>query len=63
MEGIDLRAIISTIEEFYTRQALSKTDGNMTQAARLLGMSRTTLLMRVKKSKTRRIQEPEYGSR
>jgi two-component system response regulator AtoC len=44
-EGIKL----DTVEEMLIRQALEMADGNKTQAARLLGLSRATLLYRIDK--------------
>lgn len=43
--GVDL----GTVEVSFIRQALNKTSGNRTKAARLLGITRDTLLYRMKK--------------
>jgi sigma-54 dependent transcriptional regulator, flagellar regulatory protein len=48
-EGLDLRLHIATIEESLIRQALSRSDGIVAQAARLLGLRRTTLVEKLRK--------------
>ncbi len=45
--GVDFE----TLEKDFIRQALRRTQGNQTQAARLLGMTRSTLLYRMQKFK------------
>jgi len=47
--GIDLRAHVAAIEESLIRQALERSDGIVAQAARLLGLRRTTLVERLRK--------------
>jgi sigma-54 specific flagellar transcriptional regulator A len=47
--GIDLRAHVSAIEESLIRQALERSNGIVAQAARLLGLRRTTLVERLRK--------------
>ncbi len=47
--GIDLRAHVSAIEESLIRQALERSDGIVAQAARLLGLRRTTLVEKLRK--------------
>lgn len=42
--GIDLRAAVATYENDLIRRALERTKGNRNQAARLLGIKRTTLV-------------------
>ena len=42
--SIDLRAHVAAIEESLIRQALDRSNGIVAQAARLLGMRRTTLV-------------------
>ena len=42
--GIDLRAAVATYENELIRRALERTGGNRNQAARLLGLKRTTLV-------------------
>ncbi|MFO7325623.1 MAG: helix-turn-helix domain-containing protein, partial [Pseudomonadota bacterium] len=47
--GIDLRAHVSAIEESLIRQALERSNGVVAQAARLLGLRRTTLVEKLRK--------------
>jgi DNA-binding NtrC family response regulator len=47
--GLDLKAVAATWEQSLIRQALSRTDGNQTSAARLLGLSRDELRYRMEK--------------
>jgi sigma-54 specific flagellar transcriptional regulator A len=47
--GIDLRAHVSAIEESLIRQALDRSNGVVAQAARLLGLRRTTLVEKLRK--------------
>ena len=49
--GIDLVAFIEGLENSLITQALLRTDNNRNQAAKLLGMNRTTLVERIKKRK------------
>ena len=48
-EGIDLSDMLKEIENGYINQALCRTHGNITKAAKLLGLQRTTLQMKLKK--------------
>jgi sigma-54 specific flagellar transcriptional regulator A len=48
-EGLDLRAHIAAIEESLIRQALDRSSGIVAQAARLLGLRRTTLVEKLRK--------------
>lgn len=48
-EGIDLKGILSNIEDSLITQALKKTEGNKNQASKLLSMNRTTLIEKMKK--------------
>jgi sigma-54 specific flagellar transcriptional regulator A len=48
-DGIDLRAHIAIIEEGLIRQALARSNGTVAQAARLLGLRRTTLVEKLRK--------------
>jgi sigma-54 dependent transcriptional regulator, flagellar regulatory protein len=48
-EGLDLRAHIAAIEESLIRQALDRSNGIVAQAARLLGLRRTTLVEKLRK--------------
>jgi DNA-binding NtrC family response regulator len=47
--GIELRSLLADIEATYIDQALSRTEGNRNQAARLLGLNRTTLVEKLRK--------------
>ena len=47
--GVDLRLHIATIEESLIRQALERSGGVVAQAARLLGLRRTTLVEKLRK--------------
>ncbi len=48
-EGLDLRAHVGAIEESLIRQALERSGGIVAQAARLLGLRRTTLVEKLRK--------------
>jgi sigma-54 dependent transcriptional regulator, flagellar regulatory protein len=48
-EGLDLRAHVAAIEESLIRQALDRSSGIVAQAARLLGLRRTTLVEKLRK--------------
>ena len=48
-QGIDLRAHLLSIERTLVRQALSRANGTVAQAARLLNLRRTTLVERLRK--------------
>jgi sigma-54 dependent transcriptional regulator, flagellar regulatory protein len=48
-DGIDLRAHVAAIEESLIRQALDRSSGIVAQAARLLGLRRTTLVEKLRK--------------
>jgi DNA-binding NtrC family response regulator len=47
--GIDLREALRVLEYSLIDQALARTRGNRNQAARLLGLRRTTLVEKLKK--------------
>ena len=47
--GLDLRAYVAAIEEALIRQALERSQGIVAQAARLLGLRRTTLVEKLRK--------------
>jgi len=47
--GIDLRAHVAAVEESLIRQALERGNGVVAQAARLLGLRRTTLVEKLRK--------------
>jgi DNA-binding NtrC family response regulator len=48
-EGLDLKKVLSDIEDSLINQALSVTGGNKNQASRLLSLNRTTLIEKMKK--------------
>ena len=48
-DGMDLKKILSGIEESLIMQALDKTGGNKNQASKLLHLNRTTLIEKMKK--------------
>lgn len=51
--GFDLRAELESYENELIRQALERTSGNRNQAARLLGINRTTLVEMLKRKRIR----------
>jgi len=57
-EGIDLISFIEQLENSLIVQALERTQGNKNQAAKLLGLNRTTLVERIKKRKISTINDP-----
>ncbi len=48
-EGVDLKKVISDIEDSLIMQALGRTKGNKNQASKLLQLNRTTLIEKIKK--------------
>ncbi len=48
-EGVDLEAKLSELEKYYVEEALKKTQGNLTQAAKLLSLTFRSLRYKVKK--------------
>ncbi len=48
-DGIDLKRILSELEDSLIVQALTRTNGNKNQASKLLNMNRTTLIEKMKK--------------
>ncbi|MDE0881339.1 MAG: hypothetical protein OSB21_01975, partial [Myxococcota bacterium] len=48
-QGLKLRELLVDLENDYIDQALIRTDGNRNQAARLLGLNRTTLVEKLRK--------------
>ncbi len=48
-EGLDLKQILSDIEDSLINQALEMTGGNKNQASKLLSLNRTTLIEKMKK--------------
>ena len=57
-QGVDLVHFIEAIENDLIRQALERTGNNRNQAAKLLGLNRTTLVERIKKRKLVPLNEP-----
>jgi sigma-54 dependent transcriptional regulator, flagellar regulatory protein len=47
--GIDLRTILADLEARYIKEALSRTNGVVADAARLLGLQRTTLVEKMRR--------------
>lgn len=47
--GVDLKQILSDIEDSLIRQAMNRTGGNKNQASKLLTLNRTTLIEKMKK--------------
>lgn len=58
VEGLDLVKFIEDLENDYIKQALDRTGNNKNQAAKLLGLNRTTLVERIKKRKISPLNEP-----
>ncbi len=58
-EGIDLRTLIGDLEQRLIREALGAADGVVAQAAKLLGLRRTTLVEKLRKYG---IQREELGT-
>lgn len=48
-EGVDIKKVLSDIEDSLILQALDRTDGNKNQASKLLRLNRTTLIEKMKK--------------
>ena len=48
-EGINLKSKMVSVEQYYIQQALDLTNGVVAQAAKLLGLRRTTLVEKLKK--------------
>mgnify|MGYP001627263523 CR=1 FL=1 len=48
-QGVDLKTILSDIEDSLILQALSRTGGNKNQASKLLALNRTTLIEKMEK--------------
>jgi sigma-54 specific flagellar transcriptional regulator A len=47
--GVDLRQMMAEFESAWIREAMRMTDGNVSHAAELLGMRRTTFIERLRK--------------
>ena len=56
--GLDLAGYIESLENDLIRQALERTGNNRNQAAKLLGLNRTTLVERIKKRQLATLNEP-----
>lgn len=56
--GIDLTTFIEDLENGLILQALERTNNNRNQAAKLLGLNRTTLVERIKKRRLAVLNEP-----
>ncbi len=54
-DGLDLKSHITTVEQFYISQALELANGVVAQAAKLLGLRRTTLVEKLKKHQFQRV--------
>jgi DNA-binding NtrC family response regulator len=48
-EGLDLYAVLGDLEDRLIHEALERTQGNKNQAARVLGLNRTTLVEKLRK--------------
>jgi DNA-binding NtrC family response regulator len=48
-EGVDLYAVLGELEDRLIREALERSGGNKNQAAKILGLNRTTLVEKLKK--------------
>ncbi len=48
-EGMDLKGVVTDLEQRFIEQALERTEGNQTEAAKLLGISRDQLRYRLEK--------------
>jgi transcriptional regulator with PAS, ATPase and Fis domain len=57
-QGLDLTLYIENIENKLILQALERTNNNKQQAAKLLGLNRTTLVERIKKRKIQGLNAP-----
>jgi DNA-binding NtrC family response regulator len=51
-EGVDLYKVLAEIEDRLIREALERSGGNKNQAAKILGLNRTTLVEKLKKKGT-----------
>jgi len=51
-EGVDLYKVLADIEDRLIREALERSGGNKNQAAKILGLNRTTLVEKLKKKGT-----------
>ena len=61
-EGVDIKQVLSKIEDSLIIQALERTRGNKNQASKLLRLNRTTLIEKMKK-KNIRVSAESYSKR
>ena len=52
-EGVDLYAVLAEVEDRLINEALDRAQGNKNQAARYLGLNRTTLVEKIKRMSRR----------
>jgi DNA-binding NtrC family response regulator len=57
-EGLSLKDRLADIEKDLIIQALNRTDGNVSQTARLLNLQRTTLIEKLNKYELRQVSIP-----
>lgn len=57
-QGVNLTQFIEQLENSFIMQALNRTGNNKNQAARLLGLNRTTLVERIKKRRLVPLNSP-----
>ncbi|NDE05763.1 MAG: hypothetical protein EB003_14185 [Flavobacteriia bacterium] len=57
-EGLSLKDRLADIEKDLIVQALNRTDGNVSQTARLLNLQRTTLIEKLNKYELRQVSIP-----
>jgi DNA-binding NtrC family response regulator len=60
-EGLDLYAVLQELEDRLIGEALERSGGNRKQAAKYLGLNRTTLVEKLKKRATAAPKDPEGG--
>jgi transcriptional regulator with PAS, ATPase and Fis domain len=49
---VDLYQVLANLEDRLIREALERSGGNKNQAAKILGLNRTTLVEKLRKKKT-----------
>lgn len=55
LEGLSMKTLLHDLENMLIDQALARHDGSRTKAAELLGLQRTTLVMKLRKREGRRV--------